>query len=258
MNQPKIAYGSAFDAYEDRNELVLQQLPQVHFIARQIYDRLPKQAFAFEDLVHAGVLGLIDALRNYDPRKNVQLSTFAGFRIRGAIMDSIREMDWGPRMLRKNGRRLEDAIEKLQARLHRSPIEEEIAAELNISLAELHILLAQLDALDLVCPTMNSRNEEDPHDLIESASASGDQSPFEQCARTEAKGFLADAINKLPEKERMILSLYYHDELTMSEIGKILGLVESRVCQLHALAVRKLRSTLNRSKVSVLCERGKA
>ena len=153
MAKPMKAARKAYEAVSKfdpakRDHLLLEQLPQVRYIARRIHDRLP-QHVALEDLVHAGVLGLIDALHKFDPSKHVQLKSYAKFRIRGAILDSLREMDWSPRELRKKGRIMEQAHRKLRAQLGRAATEPELAAEMGISLGELQRLLGDLRGLDL-------------------------------------------------------------------------------------------------------------
>ena len=250
MTPADAAYRDTAAEKEYQNRLVMEELPQVYYIARRIHERLP-QHVQFEDLVHAGVLGLIEALRKYDARKNVQFKSFAQFRIRGAILDSLRELDWGPRRLRRKARGIDQAIEKLAAKLGRQPDEEEIAAEMGIELAALHELLGHLDSLELKSQqTVAGDDRSEIFDLIESAPAPADNSPFHQCLRSEMKRSLTDAIAVLSKKEQQVISLYYREELTMKEIAAVLDVVESRVSQLHTAALSKLRTALEKQAVN--------
>ena len=245
MMQAEIAYRQNVEETSERDQLILKELPQVYYIARRIFERLP-QHVVFEDLVHAGVIGLIEAVRSYDVTKSVPFSAFAKFRIRGAILDSLREMDWGSRPLRRKGRRLEEAIATLSARLGRQPEEDEIATEMGISIEKLHEIALRLDGLMLVGQEVNSLvDSSGKQDLIESA-PSKDENPYELCLRTEIKERLAEAISTLSEKEQLVISLYYREELTMKEIAKVAQLGESRVSQIHAIALPKLRAALQK------------
>jgi len=247
MTKAELAYRENVDeSNQERDELVLRELPQVYYIARRIFDRLP-QHIPFEDLVHAGVIGLIEAIRSYDSTKSVPLKSFAKFRIRGAIIDSLREMDWGSRLVRQKARRIEEAITKLAASLGRQPEEEEIAAELGVTLKSLHETAVQVDGLRLVGQEVNaSYDRAETQDLIESA-RSQDEGPDDLCLRSEIRDQLAAAIGTLGEKEQMVISLYYKEELTMKEVAAVLQIGESRVCQIHALAIPKLRAALRKA-----------
>lgn len=244
MTKAQLAYKENVDeTNRERDELILQQLPQVHYIARRIFERLP-QHVPFEDLVNAGVIGLIEAIRSYDPTKSVPLKSFAKFRIRGAIIDSLRELDWGSRPLRQKAKNIEEAVSKLAAQLGRQPDEEEIAAELGLTLKDLHDTAVRVDGLRLVGQEVNAAyDRSERQDLIESA-RSNDEGPDELCLRSEIKDQLATAIGSLSEREQMVISLYYKEELTMKEIAAVLQIGESRVCQIHALAIPRLRTAL--------------
>jgi RNA polymerase sigma factor for flagellar operon FliA len=244
--QAEIAYRENVEETSERDQLILKELPQVYYIARRIFERLP-QHVGFEDLVHAGVVGLIEAVRSYDVSKSVPFNAFAKFRIRGAILDSLRELDWGSRPLRRKGRRMEEAIATLSAKLGRQPEEDEIAAEMGVSIEKLHEIALRLDGLTLVGQQVNSLfDSSGTQDLIESA-PSKDENPYDLCLRTEIKERLADAIGTLSEKEQLIVSLYYREELTMKEIAKVVQLGESRVSQIHAIALPKLRAALQKA-----------
>jgi len=243
--QAEIAYRENVEETSERDQLILKELPSVYYIARRIFERLPQHVL-FEDLVHAGVVGLIEAVRSYDVSKSVPFNAFAKFRVRGAILDSLRELDWGSRPLRRKGRRMEEAIATLSAKLGRQPEEDEIAAEMGVSIEKLHEIALRLDGLTLVGQQVNSLfDSSGTQDLIESA-PSRDESPYDLCLRTEIKERLAEAIGSLSEKEQLVISLYYREELTMKEIAKVVQLGESRVSQIHAIALPKLRAALHK------------
>jgi RNA polymerase sigma factor for flagellar operon FliA len=243
MTQAEIAYKEKLEETDDRDQLILKELPQVYYIARRVYERLP-QHVPFEDLVHAGVVGLIESIRTYDPRKSVPFKSYAKFRVRGAILDSLRELDWGSRPLRRKGRLIEETIATLSAKFGRQPEEDEIAEEMGISLDKLHDLTRRLDGLNLVGQQLNAvYDRSEKQDLIESA-PSKEENPFDLCLRTEVRDRLAKAIGTLSDKEQMVLTLYYKEELTMKEIAAVMQVVESRVSQIHAIAIPKLRAAL--------------
>lgn len=246
MTKAELAYKeNVEETNQGRDEIVLRELPQVYYIARRIFDRLP-QHVPFEDLVHAGVIGLIEAIRSYDATKSVPLKSYAKFRIRGAIIDSLREMDWGSRLIRQKARRIEEAIRTLAARLGRQPEEDEIATELGVTLKELHDTALRVDGLRLVGQEVNAPyDRSETQDLIESA-PSAEEGPDALCLRTQVRDQLATAIENLNEKEQLVISLYYKEELTMKEIAAVLGIGESRVCQIHSIAIPKLRAALRK------------
>ncbi len=244
MTLPQAGYSDAQTENEARNALILSELAQVYYLARRIHERLP-QHVPFEDLVHAGVLGLIEAVRKYNPNKNASLKSFASFRIRGAILDSLRALDWGSRPLRKKGRNVAESLAKLANKLGRQPTEDELAADLELEVAELHKLLRRLDGLQIVGQMVGSRfDDSETQDLIESAPADESTNPFEICLRSERSDYLTQAIKTLSEKEQMVVSLYYREELTMKEVAAVMGLAESRVSQIHSLAITKLRTSI--------------
>jgi RNA polymerase sigma factor for flagellar operon FliA len=242
MNAAKKAYETVSHIdEEERNRLLLEQLPQVRYIARRIHDRLP-QSVCVEDLVHAGVLGLIDALAKYDPAKNVQLKSYAKFRIRGAILDSLRGLDWSPRDIRRKARQMETVHNQLKAQFGRAATEPELAAAMGLELEEFYIFLRDLRGLDL--GSLQAESSEEGHQSAALASLATDpeDDPYHLCLKSEMKEKLTEAISELPEKERQVLALYYYEELTMKEIGQVLGVGESRVSQIHSAAVVRLRA----------------
>ncbi|MGC2184648.1 MAG: FliA/WhiG family RNA polymerase sigma factor [Terriglobales bacterium] len=244
MTLPQAGYTELLSENEPRNQLILSELSQVYYLARRIHERLP-QHVPLEDLVHAGVLGLIEAVRKYNPNKNASLKSFASFRIRGAILDSLRALDWGSRPLRKKGRNVAESITKLANKLGRQPTEDEIAADLDLEVSELHTLLRRLDGLHIVGQMAGSRfDDSEAQDLIENAPANESQNPFEVCLRSERSGYLTQAIDTLSEKEKIVISLYYREELTMREVAEVMDLAESRVSQIHSVAITKLRAAI--------------
>jgi RNA polymerase sigma factor for flagellar operon FliA len=226
----------------DRDRLLLEHLPTVRYLARRIHERLP-QHVELDDLISAGIVGLIDAFSKFDHTKQVQFKSYAQFRIRGAILDSLRTLDWSPRELRRKGRAVEEAIRSVTHKLGRVPSEPEIAREMSLSLVEYQQLLGELKGLEI--GSLNVEHTEDSGD-DELAYIPGlpDEDPLFRCMQGEIKQRLIDSIEDLPEKERMVLTLYYYEELTMKEIGLTLGVVESRVSQIHSSAVVRLRASM--------------
>jgi RNA polymerase sigma factor FliA len=217
-------------------------LPIVRFLARRIHERLP-QHVEMEDLVSTGVVGLMDAFAKFDPKKKVQFRSYAQFRIRGAILDSLRTLDWSPRELRRKGRAVEEAVRLLTARLGRAPGETEIASELDLTLDQYQALLGDLKGLEI--GTLHTEHNEDSgEEELAYVPGQPEDDPLFCCLRGELKERLADAIEGLAERERLVMTLYYYEELTMREIGLALGVVESRISQIHASAVVHLRAAL--------------
>jgi RNA polymerase sigma factor for flagellar operon FliA len=244
MTPAEVAYKTSAGVGDDRNELVMQELSQVYYIASRIRERLP-QHVELEDLVNAGVIGLLEASRSYDSSKNAQFKAFAKFRIRGAILDSLRESDWGSRLLRRRGREITEVTARLEARLGRHPVESEIAEEMHLETAHLRKIIAQIDGLHLAGQqTAISNDRSDLMDVIESAPNLDDPDPFDLCLQGEVKAHLAEAISKLSEREQLIISLYYREELTMKEIAEVVGVALSRVSQIRQAIMKKLRESL--------------
>ena len=227
---------------EEFERVIIEHLPIVRFLARRIHERLPHQV-DIEDLVSSGVLGLIDALQKFDPGKKVQFRSYAQFRIRGAILDSLRTLDWSPRDLRRKGRSVEEAIRALTVRFGRPPSESEVAAELGMELGEYQTLLGELKGLEI--GTLHAeRSEDSGEEELAYIPNSPEEDPLFCCLKGELQARLANAIEQLPERERLVMTLYYFEEMTMKEIGLTLGVVESRVSQIHASAVLHLRVAL--------------
>jgi len=226
----------------DREALLLEHLPTVRYLARRIHERLP-QHVELDDLISAGVVGLIDASSKFDHTKQVQFKSYAQFRIRGAILDSLRTLDWSPRELRRKGRAVEEAIRTTTQQLGRVPTEEQIAKQMDLGLGEYQQLLGELKGLEIGSLHME-RTEDAGDEELSYIPGSPDEDPLFRCMQGEMKQRLIDAIEELPEKERMVLTLYYYEELTMKEIALTLGVVESRVSQIHSSAVVRLRTSL--------------
>lgn len=230
------------DAAERRERLVFEHLTQVRIIAGRIHDRLPDH-ISLEDLVSTGIVGLLNAIDNFDPSFNVQLKTYAEHRIHGAIMDSLRELDWAPRETRKRSRQIEQAIHTAKQRLGREPVEEEIAAELKISTTEYQQWLGDAKAVEihrLVADDDRGMN------LLDVISDDESQWPSQIVERSELERILALAIDRMPKSERTVLSLYYYEELTLREIAEVMGMHLSRIGQLRVQAILRLRSHLER------------
>jgi len=226
----------------EQERVLLEHLPIVRFLARRIHERLP-QHVDIEDLVSAGVVGLMDAFSKFDPAKKVQFRSYAQFRIRGAILDSLRTLDWSPRELRRKGRAVEEAIRVLTARFGHAPGEPEVAAEMELGLEEYQQLLGDLKGLEIGTLHME-RNEDSGEEELAYIPSRTDEDPLFRCLRGELEDRLADGIAHLPDRERLVMTLYYYEEMTMREIGLALGVVESRVSQVHASAVVHLRAAL--------------
>lgn len=234
----------ASNAPADRNQLLVEHIPLVRYVARKIHERLP-QHVEMDDLVSAGTLGLIDALNKFDAGKKVQFRSYAQFRIRGAILDGLRDLDWGSRELRRKGRNVEEARQKLSQQLGRKATENEIATELGISLKRYQDLLGSLKGLE-IGSLHEMRGEDSVEEELAYIPAAPEEDPLHRCMQTEMLAQLNAAISDLPEREARVLSLYYIEEMTLKEIGVVLGLVESRVSQIRAAAVANLRMRMTR------------
>jgi RNA polymerase sigma factor for flagellar operon FliA len=237
-----VSEGTESDTATERDVLLMEHLPTVRYLARRIHERLP-QHVDLDDLISAGVVGLIDAFSKFDHTKKVQFKSYAQFRIRGAILDSLRTLDWSPRELRRKGRAVEEAIRSVTQRVGRAPSEQEIAKEMDLALSEYQLLLGELKGLEIGSLHME-RSEDSGDEELTYIPGAPEDDPLFRCLKGEMKQRLADAIDELPDKERMVLTLYYYEELTMKEIGLTLGVVESRVSQIHSSAVVRLRASL--------------
>jgi len=187
---------------------------------------------------------LIDAVEKFDPSKNVQLKSYAKFRIRGAILDSLREMDWSPRHLRRQARRIEEAHRDLKLRLGRVATEPELAKELDMNLADFQHLLGDLRGLDLGSLQAESIDPQAEEEVVSYRPGGTDKDPFFLCLHGEIRSHIARALEDLDDKEKQVVTLYYLEELTMKEVGAVMGVGESRVSQIHSAAMVRLRARL--------------
>jgi RNA polymerase sigma factor for flagellar operon FliA len=226
---------------EERERLILEHLPQVRLIARRIQERLP-ESISLDDLISTGVLGLISAIDNFDPGHNVKLKTYAEYKIRGAILDSLRGLDWAPRQKRRKSKQIEAAVSTAEQRLKRSPTEEEIAQELGITLDEYHEWLVEIRGLNVA--SLEYAGSDQGKDLLHYLPDTGDNLPSVLLERAELQRLLASSIDRIPEIERTVLSLYFHEELTLREIAEVVNLHESRISQLKSQAILRLRGQL--------------
>ena len=233
-------YQVASDAQtSERERLIMEHLPQVRLIARRIHERLP-ECVSLEDLISTGIIGLINAIDNFDTSHDVKLKTYAEYKIRGAILDSLRGLDWAPRQQRKKSKQIEAAIAAVEQRVHRMPSEEEIAAELDISLEEYRQWLVDIRGVNLGS-LENASPDEEGRDLLRFISDAEETWPSALVERAELERLLTNAIERMPYIERTILGLYYHEELTLREVSKVVKLHESRVSQLKSQAILRLR-----------------
>jgi RNA polymerase sigma factor for flagellar operon FliA len=229
---------------DERDRLILENLPQVRLIARRIHDKLP-ESVSLDDLVSTGVVGLITAVDNFDPTQNVKLKTYAEYKIRGAILDSLRELDWAPRQKRKKAKQIEAAISKAEQRLHRTPTEDEVASELSLTLDEYHEWLVEVRGVN-IGSLEYAGGDDEGRDMLQFVSDREEDWPSQLLERAELEKLLKSAIEKMPEVERTVLGLYYQNELTLREIATVMSLHESRVSQLKSQAVLRLRTYMER------------
>jgi len=229
-----------------RERLILHYSPLVKFVAGRVAAGLP-QNIEQSDLVSYGIFGLIDAIDKFDPGRGYKFETYAISRIKGAIIDELRSLDWVPRSVRARAREIEKANAKLEHRLQRAPTDEEMANELGISIEEFQDALLQISnstvaALDELWTVSDSSG--DQVSLLDTLTDESAPDPAAVMDQTDLKDRVADAIARLPEREKLVVALYYYENLTLREIGEVLGVTESRVSQLHTKAVLRLRSRL--------------
>ncbi len=229
----------------DKEELFFKYLPIVERCVNKIKERVPGHVEA-DDLVNQGVIGLLDAIERFDPQKGVPFAAFAEIRVKGTIVDYLRSLDWLPRSSRGRLKEFEEALKLLEQRLGREPNTGEISRFLGIDEGEVHRLemeFANQFFVSLATPIVDSEN---PHTLLDILAADEESSPEAICERIEEVERLARAIDRLPERDQLILSLYYKDDLTMKEIGKVLDVSESRVSQLHSRALLRLKDEVDK------------
>ncbi|WP_253862890.1 FliA/WhiG family RNA polymerase sigma factor [Prauserella halophila] len=226
-----------------RDRLVLHYAPLVKYVAGRVGTGLPTHVDV-ADLIQSGIFGLVDAIEKFDPDRGLRFETYAMQRIRGAILDDLRSQDWVPRVVRSRAREVERTLERLGARLGRTPTDAEVATELGISLNELHDLYGQLRLTSVVALETLVAAGRDSESVVESLPDDDAVDPAAVLVDRDNRKQLADAIAQLNERDRIVVSLYYFESLTLAEIGKVLGVTESRVSQLHTRAVLRLRAKL--------------
>jgi RNA polymerase sigma factor for flagellar operon FliA len=236
------------ESQEARDGLIVHYSPLVKYVAGRVSVGLP-QNIEQADLVSYGIFGLIDAIDKFDPGRNIKFETYAISRIKGAIIDELRLIDWVPRSVRAKARSVEKAYAKLEAALLRTPSDAEVAEEMGVSESELQRVFQQVSfvglvALDEMLSVSGERGESTT--LGDTIADKGD-GPMQAFEVEETKEVLADAINRLVDREKIVLTLYYYEGFTLAEIGEVLGVTESRVCQIHSKAVLQLRSRLART-----------
>jgi len=230
-----------------RGKIIGEFAPLIKYIASRIAIRLPPH-IDLNDLINAGVIGLIDAIEKFDAGKQIKFKTYAEFRIRGAILDELRSMDWVPRSVRQKARKIEDAYARLEYALGRPASDEEVAREMDIDMESFYRLLSETASVSLL--SLDDLGEDDTdlskRNLLEYIIQDEKDWPSHKIRYAEVGTMVAKAIQSLPEKERMVISLYYYDELTMKEIGHVLKFTESRVSQIHTKAILRLRSKMQK------------
>jgi RNA polymerase sigma factor for flagellar operon FliA len=229
-----------------RDRLILTYAPLVKYVAGRVGSGLPAHVDE-GDLVQYGLLGLISAIERYDPERDVKFETYAIARIKGSIIDELRAMDWVPRSVRSRARDIERAIGELESKFGRAPTDEEISGKLGLSEEELNGALTEISrssiaALDELWTVSSSGGDQVA--LIDTIEDESEPDPQGALAETEMKEAVADAIARLPEREKLVITLYYYEELTLREIGEVLGVTESRVSQLHTKAILRLKARL--------------
>ncbi len=231
----------------EKGKLVLEYSPLIKFIAQKIAVRLPSN-IELDDLISSGVIGLMDAIDKYDPTRDNKFKTYAEFRIRGAILDELRAQDWVPRSIRDKAKLLDRTMVLLEADLGRVATDDEIAKALNLSTDEFHDLLNQVRPVSLLSidesQTFSNVDKKSILNILEGCKLNN---PFNQLNLKSVKDLVTQAIEELPERQRLVLSLYYYEDLNLKEIGKVLRVTESRVSQLHAQAVSRLRNKLSQN-----------
>jgi RNA polymerase sigma factor for flagellar operon FliA len=231
---------------EARERLILHYAPLVKFVAGRVAAGLP-QNIEQSDLVSYGIFGLIDAIDKFDPARGYKFETYAISRIKGAIIDELRSIDWVPRSVRAKARAIERAYSKLENELRRSPEDREVAAELGMSEEELAAILSQISFVGIVAldELLSASADRSGGATVGDTIADRTNNPVEAFESEEMRHVLADAINRMPDRERLVLTLYYYEGLTLAEIGAVLGVTESRVCQIHTKAIFQLRGRLS-------------
>lgn len=232
-----------------REYFIKKYAPLVKYVAGKVAVGMPHNV-EFDDLVSYGTFGLLDAIEKFDTGKEVKFKTYAMTRIRGAIFDELRTIDWIPRSIRQKAKQIEKIIVELENKMGRTVDDEEIAQELDVSVEEFHSIVSKISGTSLVSLNDIWHNNDETDDLsfIETIEASANTNPDVMVEREEIKGIIIDAIKKLPDREKKVVVLYYYEDLTLKEIGEVLEVTESRVSQLHTKAIMRLRGRLAQMK----------
>ena len=230
---------------ENREEVIKKYSPMIKYVANRIAMRLPPH-IEVDDLISVGVLGLMDAISKYDSSRGAKFKTYAEFRVRGAILDELRSLDWVPRSIRQKASQVDKVVVALQSKLSRQPEDEEVAKEMGLSLDQFHNTLNETKSIPIFSleDLGIAKESGEQQSLLDCLAGKADADPQTQIRLVELKEIIAKAIDALPEKERLMVSLYYYEELTMKEIGAVLDITESRVSQIHSKAVYRLRTKL--------------
>ena len=238
---------------EIRNYFVRQYAPLVKYVAGKVAVGMPHNV-EFDDLVGFGVFGLFDAIEKYDPEKHVKFKTYAVTRIRGAIYDELRSIDWVPRSVRQKTKEIEETIHTLEAQLGRSASDMEIAEKMGVSINDLHKTMQKISSSSII--SLNdlwySGEDNDRVAIVDSIESPSSLNPDTIVEKDEIKRVIVQAISELPDKEKKVLVLYYYEDLTLKEIGKVLEVTESRISQLHTKAIMRLRSKLTSLKKGIM------
>ena len=228
----------------EKNKIILEYTPFIRFIAKKISMRLPAN-IELEDLVSSGVIGLMDAVDKYDSSRDNKFKTYAEFRIRGAILDELRSQDWVPRSIRDKAKMLEKAYLEAESELGRAPKDKEVADKLNLNMKEYFVLSNQVRSVNIVSidetQTLSLSDKKSLFELLQK-----EKTPFRDISKKSIKKIISKAIEELPERQRIVLSLYYYEGFNLKKIGSILNVTESRVSQLHAKAVLRLKVKFKR------------
>ncbi|MFP4561780.1 MAG: RNA polymerase sigma factor WhiG [Spirochaetia bacterium] len=235
-----------------RDAFVKQYAPLVKYVAGKVAIGMPHNV-EFDDLVGFGVFGLFDAIEKFDPDKHVKFKTYAVTRIRGAIFDELRSIDWVPRSVRQKAREIEDTIHRLEASLGRSVSDEEIAKELNMNMDEFQKAMLKVSGTSMLSlnDVWYNNDENDKISIVDSIESPSSMNPDTIVEKEEIKRVIVEAINELPDKEKKVLVLYYYEDLTLKEIGQVLEVTESRISQLHTKAIMRLRAKLTNIKKGI-------
>jgi RNA polymerase sigma factor FliA len=243
---------TAVEAYKsvdefEKEELIKSYLPLVKKVVHRLSGRLPKD-IDMAEMLNSGIIGLVDALEKYDPSHETNFSTYAQFRIRGAILDSFRSQDWLPRSVRYKSHKLENAYQKIEQKAGRAATDEEVAKELEISVEEFQKMLSEVGSIVLLSFEELGFGHGEERFIADEWLLSNSQDPLSKLIGSERVGLIARALDRLPEKERLVISLYFYEELNLKEIGEILGVTESRASQIRSRALIRLKNYLRIAK----------